>query len=563
LFKLKSLKHKLLLGFGIVILLILIIGIINLISVNKVNKATEEIVEEELPYLISNAGISYNVANRIALSRAYILNDADQDYVNRFDKYSKSSEEYEEMILSKGTNKKFIDMVDRTRAWDELIRTEIFEVYKADGRKAAMDNLVNKVEPEGRELMTYFDAETVKKESSINTAGTKVMKSGKSNLMIFSVIALLAIVASIIIALVTSRMIVNPIKKVMDWMKSLAAGDLTREPLVPSSNDEIGHLVMAANDVNTQLREVLGEINHVSSSVSSQSEELTQSATEVKAGSEQIATTMEELASGAESQAHRSGELSSIMNRFSEEITTANDNGVAISNASDHIMKLAAAGSEMMTSSTKQMDRIDAIVRDAVSKVAGLDEQSQEISQLVGVIKAISEQTNLLALNASIEAARAGEHGKGFAVVANEVGKLAEQVGESVTNITQIVNTIQGETAIVASSLQDGYKEVAEGSNQIQSTGETFGEIRNALVDMANRIGVISKNLAHATEDSEKMNGSIQEIAAVSEESAAGVEQTSATAQQSASSMEEITENSIELANLSEQLNTLVNRFKI
>jgi len=234
-----------------------------------------------------------------------------------------------------------------------------------------------------------------------------------------------------------------------------------------------------------------------------------------------------------------------------------------MSNASSQIMQLAAAGSDMMASSTQQMGRIDDIVRAAVSKVAGLDAQSQEISQLVGVIKAISEQTNLLALNASIEAARAGEHGKGFAVVANEVGKLAEQVGASVTDITRIVESIQGETSIVAESLQEGYKEVAQGSNQIHETGKTFTEIQAALEQMSSRIGTISDNLLEITKDSEQMSSSIEEIAAISEESAAGVEQTTATSQQSASSMEEIASGSNDLRDLAEKLDQLVNRFSI
>src|SRR5690606_30819113 len=104
----------------------------------------------------------------------------------------------------------------------------------------------------------------------------------------------------------------------------------------------------------------------------------------------------------------------------------------------------------------------DQIVQDAVRKVEGLDEQTQQISKLVSVIQDVAEQTNLLALNASIEAARAGEHGRGFAVVADEVRKLAEQVSASIADITGIVTNIQSESNTVSKSLQEGYKEVEQ-----------------------------------------------------------------------------------------------------
>src|SRR5690625_2419202 len=117
--------------------------------------------------------------------------------------------------------------------------------------------------------------------------------------------------------------------------------------------------------------------------------------------------------------------------------------------------------------------------------------------------------------------------------------------------------------ALPISSLQDGYEEVEQGTNQIRTTGETFAGINTAIIDMANSIQTVSANLADIVDNSEKMNASIEDIAAVSEESAAGVEQTSAASQQTSSSMEEVAGSSEQLAKLAEELNGLVQQFKL
>ncbi|MFZ3577034.1 methyl-accepting chemotaxis protein [Virgibacillus sp. DJP39] len=556
-----SVKKKILLGFSLVIVLVLMLGAYNYLALEKTNNDTENIVEEQLPLLIADEKITYNMAHRTALIRGFLLYE-ESDFRKQFNAELEESIRLEEQVLKLSDSKKVDELIAKKIEWGTAT-DKVFAAYDSGDKEEAMEILSTEVKPLANEIIAGFEEMASTRENLINEAGNNILSSGKTTSLVGIGVSLLVVVLGIVIALTTSNMITKPIIRVMKRMKLIAGGDLSQEPLEANTRDEIGQLVVATNEMNTNTRELLNKINVVSDSVTGQSEELIQSANEVKEGSMQIATTMQELASGSETQANSASELSSVMTAFTTKVGEANSNGQQIQVSSNEVLGMTNEGSQLMASSTKQMAMIDQIVQDAVQKVQGLDVQSQEISKLVSVIKDIADQTNLLALNAAIEAARAGEHGKGFAVVADEVRKLAEQVSVSVTDITGIVDNIQNETSTVTKSLQSGYSEVELGTSQIKTTGETFNGISDAVTEMVNSITTISGNLSDIAENSQKMSGSIEEIASISEESAAGVEQTAASSQQTSSSMEEVAGSSEHLAKLAEELNDLVRQFKL
>lgn len=382
----------------------------------------------------------------------------------------------------------------------------------------------------------------------------------RSILVLFISIGI-AIILGVIIAIVVNRLIQKSLNNVILMAKEISNGNLLVETNDYDSKDELGQLSSAMNSMLLNLREMIHRISNVSETVSSQSEELTQSSNEVKESGIQVAATMQELSLGSESQANASSQLAETMSTFSEKIKESNTFGETIVISAVSVQSLTEDGRLLMNSSIDQMNKINKIVKESVEKVKTLDQQSKEISKLVGVIQSIAEQTNLLALNAAIEAARAGEHGKGFAVVASEVRKLAEQVSLSITDITGIVHNIQLESNNVVTSLEKGYNEVEKGTDDIQTTGKTFDEIHHAISEVVDKIQGVAIRLSDIDQECGKMSNSIEDIASISEESAAGVEQTAASIQQTSTSMEEIAGSAEQLAKLSEELNGLIRKF--
>lgn len=557
----RKLRTKVLFGFSIIILLVVLLSGFTIYSINSINDDLDIVLDQEQELMIVHEGLAKNMLDRTRLIQGYILFGNDE-YKDEFEAGLEESIALENRAAELSDAAELNSLLDRKIEWGYLT-DEIIEAYEAGNVDEAGVILETSLEPIGRELIDGFGDLASATEQRIQAIGKDIQQNVTILLPVGIVISLAAIVLGITIAMITAKMITKPIQTVMERMNLIASGHLNNERLTVNARDEIGQLVSATNDMNDSMREIMMRITDVSRTVSAHSEELTQSANEVRLGTEQITSTMEELASGAETQADQSSDLSSVMTNFTEQIEEVNRNALEVQEESNQVLELTNDGSVLMDSSTNQMESIDTMVQATVEKVGGLDGQTQEISKLVTVIQDIAAQTNLLALNAAIEAARAGENGRGFAVVADAVGMLAEQVGRSVTDISEIVHNIQTEFSEVTNELNQGYEEVKAGTIQIQNTGEKFTSIRDSVTDMVGNMQKISENVSDFATSSQQMNGSIQEIAAVSEEAAAGIEQTSASSEQTSSSMEEVAKSATELAQLAEDLDELVNQFQV
>lgn len=559
--KIKSLKTKLLIGFSTIIIFFIFFGIYNSISLNKIDQKAESIIERQLPSLLLYEKLQINISEQISLTRAYVLFGYPA-YIDRFNELSQEIKMLEDEALQVADTSIIQDLIDRRAVMERFIQKSIIEIFDEGGEEKAKENLISMNTQADRIISGYYDI-VDEREGVIIQEGEELLAQSRSSFIVGIIITVIVTMTGLIVALFVANLISNPIKRVSERMKLIAQGDLSKEPLINHSKDEVGQLVYAANQMNVDLKDLLSEINKLSHAVLLQGEDLTQATSEVKEGSDQIITTMEEVAAGAENQANTTNDLSASMALFMGKIRTGNQTAEESYHSSQGLLVLTKEGHELMNASIKQMESIDQIVMDTVEKVKKLDQHSQAITQLIGVINGIADQTNLLALNATIEAARAGEHGKGFAVVAEEVRKLSEQVSLSVNDITQIVSAIQSETDIVTTSLQAGYQEVEEGTNEILATGEKFTTIHDSLLDMAHNIQKNTEELGSILENGHVMNQSIEEIAALFEQAAAGIEETSANAHQAGRSMDEMADNSLQLVGLTGKLNELIARFKL
>lgn len=374
---------------------------------------------------------------------------------------------------------------------------------------------------------------------------------------------LLTLIGAFGVSVYYSRSITNPIKQTVSVLQTLREGDLTKKVELENRGDEIGQMMTNMEEMQEHLHGTIANVAKAAQTVSDRSHELNSSAQDVSQGAQAIAEVMEDISQGTERQTNAVTEISQNMNAFTQRLNVVTGQGEQLKHSSDHIYSLSAEGAELMKVSSGEMSEITEMMDKVVTQMSLLNTKATEISSFISIIEDVANQTNLLALNASIEAARAGVHGNGFAVVADEVRKLAEQVAQTVVEVTTIVSTIQAESKNVSTALLQGFEKVESGAEQLSRTSITFNDIEIAVADITKSIATVISNLAEMNSESQEINGSLLEITAINEEITASIEETTATVTESSATMQNVANAANELTILSEQLNDIVTQYKI
>jgi len=375
-------------------------------------------------------------------------------------------------------------------------------------------------------------------------------------------IAILVLLILVALSVIITRMIVRPIKEVKGLLMKAENGDFTGKGNY-ESKDEIGELTTSYNNMTNSLQAVFITVQDSSQQVASASEQLSASAEQNSSASEHITLTVQELASGSDKQLNTVENSFRVMKDITNHTKTISKHTEKITKDVLQASTLSTEGNRAIQKVNDQMNSIYENVNSLSKAVGNLDARSNEISQITNVITGISAQTNLLALNAAIEAARAGEHGKGFAVVADEVRKLAEESTNSTEQIANLIQLIQNDTNLTLKTMEKAAEEVQSGLNVVSIAGSSFEKIEQAVNGVVSQIEDISESLKKLSSGTISVNDSIENVSNVAQETSTITRNISAATEEQLASMEEITSSSMALANLADDLQIIINQFKI
>ncbi|AYC30081.1 methyl-accepting chemotaxis protein [Paenisporosarcina cavernae] len=370
------------------------------------------------------------------------------------------------------------------------------------------------------------------------------------------------IVGAVIIYLLSNHLS-RPINAVKHQLNRLSENDLTGtfEPF--KRKDEIGELGNSLAKMKDNLSAMILRIQEVSHTLAASSEEVTASAEETNRASEQIASSIQLISENAETQTQQAGSSQEAVHEISEGIRGIKDHLVATQQSTETTSLKVAEGKNRVVNTEEKIHDIQEKSHRASLSIQQLGDKSTEIGNIVSLITAVAEQTNLLALNAAIEAARAGEHGKGFAVVAGEIRKLAEQSGNSASQIQELIFDIQNGIEESVTFMKDGEESVSAGILAMNLTGESFNEIEKAssvISEAANNVLQAVKTLDQRTAS---MVESTAKTAEMIEHSSAESESIAAASEEQSASMQEVAASSAALAKMAEELSGIVAEFKL
>jgi methyl-accepting chemotaxis protein len=400
-----------------------------------------------------------------------------------------------------------------------------------------------------------------------------------------------ALVILVILTIVLTAITIAPVKDLMKVAEALGRGDLSKKAHV-KTGDELGQLGTTLNSTIDRLQGLIQtetdrdkmqhQVMDLLSVVSTAAEgdltikaevtadalgsvadafnlmiaglttlvtQASNVASEIQRSTGDILHSAERMRLGAEQQASQIRNASEAVNAMSHTTQRMAENAEAATQTSVKATQAAVKGGAAVTETIKGMQRIRVTVQSTGKKIKGLGERSLEIGAIIEVINEIATQTNLLALNAAIEAARAGEQGKGFAVVADEVRKLAERAARATKDITGLIKGIQVETSEAVTIMEEGTREVEEGTKLADQAGAALREIEQIVKQTATLMTDITRAAADQVKSTESVVHTMDNISQLTQETTHGVQDTVATINS--------------LADLTRRLNDAIGRFKI
>ena len=536
-------KNKLLLGFGILLILNLNLSFLSIWGLRVLNMENDVLTEK----VLTNTHYVWNLRRNIISEQRYELMALTESDSNSVTEYLDIAQQevnntitlFEEYKKNYRVEKEKIERLEALFKEQIAPRTKMMELL-ALGTEDGNINAYKIFEEEFKPIQDKLaEVLTDIGNDQINLAKIQMEQATSLYHMVFvlvvSFVIILFIVSSIIIKNLV-KLITVPLAEIEYATQALLQGDFDVH-ITYESEDELGKTCKSIQESFMTLKSIISDISYVLNALSkgdfttkisvnfpgemqkieisiyklieNMNETMSAirvSANQINADAEQISSGAQAVAEGATEQASSVEELSSTISEIHSHVQTNSENA----KKANH---LAVTSKEVAQSTLKDMNEM-VLAMNKISTTA------EDIERVIKVINDIAFQTNILALNAAVEAARAGLAGKGFAVVADEVRNLAGKSSEAAKDTTALIESALAAVSHGAEIAQKTNVAFKELSDKVEEVVSTVSEISDASKEQADAIQVITLEI-------DKISSVVQINSATSEENAAASEELS------------------------------------
>jgi len=527
------------LGFGFVALIVFALGVFALTRISAMEDEAEEVDQRLLPTIQLLGQVNQEFLMIRAATLRLLISQLEErrrgaDTLDGLRKTLAQERQDLDRLIQDAEGKALLASFDQALSRYESFQRKIVELALQDRVDEAIELTRGELNEHARSTSQAI-ANLIDLNRKAADAASDHALDVASNAFEGVVIAMVvAFIATIALATLLTRSIVQPLAEAVGVAEVIAGGDLTRSIKVVG-NDEPARLLIALQAMQRSLRDTIQGISHSSSQLASAAEELN--------------VVTEDSTRGLHQQNHEIEQAATAVNEMTTAVDEVARNAVATSEASRESDETAQHGRQQVIRTVESIGLLANDVTQTATEVERLAGQVRDISKVLDVIRSIAEQTNLLALNAAIEAARAGDAGRGFAVVADEVRALAHRTQQSTQEIEQMIGDVHQGTDKAVHAMQLSNERARTTLDLARAAGEALDGIASAISQISERNLVIASASEEQAQVAREVDRNLVNIRDLSLQSSAGANQTSAASQ--------------ELARLAIDLNNLVARFQV
>ncbi|HQS57867.1 MAG: hypothetical protein B7Y56_05690 [Gallionellales bacterium 35-53-114] len=522
-------------------LLLVVTGITGLVGINISNSALSSVYNDKLIHIIQLNEVRDN-QNRIRaeLQEAGLERDS-FEILAHVDKVRSGMfniettlTEYNKRILTADEKKLMDEFMAQRLDYGRNGVVPILDLLQAEKFEQAQKLSKDVIVPGYAKASLAIDSLIQLQINGAKTEYERVEKLTKIIRVAAIIIIIVGLTLSIGLGLIITRSVNSGVKELAQTAKKLANGELTSR-VNWDSNDELGDVGRAFNQMASEFSTLISQVR--------------QSADQVATAAAMQTSTSERVSAISGNQTQQASIAASSIENLNMAVKEIAHKTVDVVSSANEASTMASEGQQVVNKAVIGIQQVATTVSESAKLMASLGHRSDQIGQIVNVIKDIAEQTNLLALNAAIEAARAGEQGRGFAVVADEVRKLAERTATATAEISQMISAIQSETVNAVTTMEKGSAEVNDGVALANQAGQSLQNINSSVKRVVQMIEQISDATRSQSETTNEITQRVEHIAEMAKENT--------------SSVDETTQASRDLQKLSADLQQVVSRFKL